>query len=172
MYLEDSNGRSQENPTPAMITGTLEQIGTTLDHCILELDGDEFVQAAGAPGRLFVQYGASGSLLNSERADLDVATVARVFTDAMAGNDAWKTELGLRPAGGPAGSSAQTGTSAQPGARTTAAGTAGAAGEAAAGSSLKGEILGQVRRQAGREVSYGVGRMVRRFLRRLLGGRF
>ncbi|MFW5737649.1 MAG: hypothetical protein ACOCYX_01940 [Spirochaetota bacterium] len=164
MNLEVSNGTRHENPSPAVITATLEQIGTTLDHCILELDGDEFVQAAGAPGRLFVQYGASGSLLNSERADLDVATVARVFTDAMAGNDAWKSELGFRPAGGAAGAPAGT---------SGGAATAGTAGPATgAGSSLKNEIFGQVRRQAGREVSYGVGRMARRLLRRLLGGRF
>ncbi|MFW5744445.1 MAG: hypothetical protein ACOC2D_14305 [Spirochaetota bacterium] len=167
MYLEDSNGRIQANPSPAAISQALEQIGTTLDHCILQLDGDEFVQAAGRPGRLFVQYGASGALQESDRTDLDVATVSRVFSDAMAGNDAWKAELGFRPAGGPA---AQAESTDHPGARTSAAGTAGAAGTAA-GSSLKDEIFGSVRRQAGREVSYGVGRMVRRFLRRLLGGR-
>ena len=86
MYLEDSNGTRHENPSPAVITATLEQIGTTLDHCILELDGDEFVQAAGAPGRLFVQYGSGGTVQDSARTDLDVATVARVFSEAMAGD--------------------------------------------------------------------------------------
>lgn len=164
MNLEDSNGTRHENPSPAVITATLEQIGTTLDHCILELDGDEFVQAAGAPGRLFVQYGSGGTVQESARTDLDVATVARVFSEAIAGNDAWKTEMGFRPAGGAAGATAQTGP--------RASSATGAAAGAATGSSLKNEILGQVRRQAGREVSYGVGRMVRRLLRRLLGGRF
>lgn len=169
MNLEDSNGTRHENPSPAVITGTLEQIGTTLDHCILELDGDEFVQVYGGQGRLFVQYGSGGTLEESARTDLDVATVARVFSEAIAGTDAWKAELGFAPTGGAGGPSAQT--SRGP----VSAGTAGAGGpaaDAATGASLKDEILGQVRRQAGREVSYGAGRMVRRLLRRLLGGRF
>ena len=169
MYLEDSNGTRHENPSPAVITATLEQIGTTLDHCILELDGDEFVQAAGAPGRLFVQYGSGGTVQESARTDLDVATVALVFSEAMAGNDAWKTEMGFAALGGAAGATAQT---SRGSVSAATAGAGGPAADAATGASLKDEILGQVRRQAGREVSYGAGRMVRRLLRRLLGGRF
>jgi hypothetical protein len=153
MYLEDSNGRILENPTPSQVTAALEQVGTTIDHCVLGLAGDSFVQTTGGPGRLLVQYGGPQGLFESARSDFDVATVSRIFTDAMNGSDGWKSEYTFAPAG----------------TASAAPGTASAAPGTAPGGSLKDQIMGSVRQQAEREVSYGFGRMVRRLIRSVIG---
>jgi hypothetical protein len=160
MYLEDSNGRIHQSPSSELIHDTLDQIGGSLDHCILSLSDDSFVQAAGQPGRLLVQYGESDALFESTRADFDVATVARIFTDAMAGNDGWKTEFEFQPVDGAPGASGTPGNPSSAGRDTPQS-----------GGSLKDQILGSVRQQAGREISNGVGRIARKALRRFLGGR-
>jgi len=132
ILLEDSDGGIQNNPSEAQIRATLERIGSSLDHCVLHLPGDAFVQTAGDASGLLLEYGDATGLYASDRSDLDVATVTRIFSEAAAGGDGWKGEFSFRN-------------------------TDEASGRAAAGGSLKDQLLGQVKREISREASRGVG---------------
>ncbi len=157
-FLEDSEGRHQNDPSEAQIAATLERIGRSLDHCVLHLPGEAFVQTAGDASGLFVEYGDASGQYASDRSDFDVAAVTRIFAEAAAGRDGWKREFAFRPSGG----GAETG-GAEMG--KTSSGRLGTPG------SLKDQLLGQVKRELGREASRGVGNVIRKGIRGIIGRR-
>ncbi|MFP4484849.1 MAG: hypothetical protein ACOCYG_04230 [Spirochaetota bacterium] len=153
VFLEDSNGKHRNDPSDAEIAATLEQIGVSLDHCVLHLAGEAFVQSAGDASGLLVQYGDGSGVYESDRSDLDVATVTRIFVEAAAGRDGWKSEHTFhRLSGGP-----ETGQASPDSGRMQG--------------SLKDQLLGRVKREIGREASQGVGRVIRRGIRGIMGRR-
>ncbi len=92
--LEDSNGKRIANPGGEQILGTLNRIGTSIEHCILELgSSDDFIQAAGSRDRLLVQYRDSTGMYESARSDLDSKTVGQMLMDAIAGKNGWKSDF-------------------------------------------------------------------------------
>jgi hypothetical protein len=144
IFLEDSNGGTLNTPSEAQIAATLEQVGSSLDHCILHLPGDAFVQTAGGGSGLLVQYGDASGMYESDRSDFDVATVTRMFSEAAAGVDRWKREFSFRKTDEPGGGTGSEG-------------------------SLKEQLLGQVKREIGREASRGVGNLIRKGIRGITG---
>jgi hypothetical protein len=96
--LEDSKGKIIRAPSAAEIRSMLASIGRGQDHCVLDLGpSGGFVQAAGSPGRLVLQYRDDTGMYESVSSDLDAAAVERVFLDAMKGDFAWKGELQFNP---------------------------------------------------------------------------
>jgi hypothetical protein len=170
IFLEDSDGSHQNNPSEAQITATLERIGSSLDHCILHLPGESFVQTAGDSSGLLIEYGDATGLYASDGSDFDVATVARVFAEAAAGRDGWKNEFSFRKTDeAPGGADAGGRSFRMPGVG-SGTGTTGGAG-AGTGGSLKDQLLGQVKREISREASRGVGNIVRKGIRGIMGRR-
>ncbi len=146
VILEDSNGGRIADPSESQILSTVEHIGDSLDHCILHLGDEEYLQTAGERNRLFIEYADVGGMFRSAKADFDAATVARIFTSAGQGSHGWKREYVFE--------------------RTdTGAGAAGTGTGAGAEGSLKDQLLDSVKKGVQREASYGVGRMVRGLIR-------
>jgi hypothetical protein len=146
IFLEDSDGRRQNNPSEGQIVATLERIGSSLDHCILNLPDDSFVQTAGGGSGLLVQYRDASGMYESDRSDFDVATVARVFAEAATGGDGWKREHSFQKIDD-------------------------AVSGAVPGGSLKDQLLGHMKREISRETSRGVGNLIRKGIRGLSGRR-
>ncbi|MFP4373121.1 MAG: hypothetical protein ACLFPO_02220 [Spirochaetaceae bacterium] len=151
VILEDSNGGRIADPSESQILSTVEQIGDSLDHCILHLGDEEFLQTAGERNRLFIEYADVGGMFRSAKTDFDATTVARIFASAGQGSHGWKREYVFERTGAGDGVA---------GARVAGAGT-GAGAEA----SLKDQLLDSVKKGVQREASYGVGRMVRGLIR-------
>ncbi|MFW6228221.1 MAG: hypothetical protein ACOC2V_02075 [Alkalispirochaeta sp.] len=172
-FLEDSDGGMQDNPSEAQIAAILERIGTSLDHCVLHLEGDYFVQTAGDTSGLLLQYSDSSGFYESPATDFDVATVARIFADSAAGRDGWKQKYVFHRTDGPGGAeesvSPETSRGSSfrmPGTGTGSANEAGAGTLAGAGGgSFKDQLLNQVKREIGREASRGVGNLIRKGIR-------
>jgi hypothetical protein len=171
MELEDSAGKLVENPTPEQIEAALSDVGSRTDHCILHMDGESFVQTTGSRDRLFVQYSDGGEIMESDRHDFDAATVARIFVDAMAGRNGWKSDYAFASIGGGPDEGASEG-SRRPGlgglglpGGLGGTGTGGGIG----GQSMKDQLLNSVKREVNREVSRGVGGLVRKVIRSVSG---
>lgn len=176
IFLENSDGGSQSTPSEGQIAATLKRIGSSLDHCVLHLPGDAFVQTAGDASGLLLQYGDESGLYESDRSDFDVATVTRVFSEAASGGDGWKREITFRKtADAPGGAGAETGEESGVGGRSFrmlggGVGTGGAAGgDTASGGSLKDQLLRQVKREISRGASRGVGNLIRKGIRGIIG---
>lgn len=146
VILEDSNGGRFTDPSESQILSTVEHIGNSLDHCILHLGDDEYLQTAGERNRLFIEYSDVGGMFRSTKTDFDAATVARIFTAAGQGAHGWKREYVFERTG-------------------AGAGVAGAGTGAESDGSLKDQLLDSVKKGVQREASYGVGRMVRGLIR-------
>ncbi len=164
IYLEDSNGSCIQAPSDAQIRATLEQLGGALEHCILHLPGGAFVQTAGEPGRLVLEYADAEGRYESDHADLDVSTVASIFAAASIGDQGWKREHAFTRTGdGPVGGSGP-----------QAAGVEDAAPaeqlhheqnpERERGS-VKDDLLGGLKREISREASRGMRNLVRKGMR-------
>lgn len=167
LFLEDSEGNRRANPSASDIAATLRQIGDTLDHCILHLPGDAFVQTAGSRNRLLIQYADASGFFESAKSDFDTATVGSVFAAAMAGDDAWKGQYVFEKTG-KAGAAAETVPAGDsgPNRMDRPAGPDGPA-TPGAGGSLKDQLLGSVKRELNREASRGIGNLVRKGIRSL-----
>lgn len=154
VILEDSNGSRIADPSESQILRTVEHIGDSLDHCILHLGGEEYLQTAGEHNRLFIEYADAAGMFRSAKTDFDAGTVARIFADAIEGAYGWKREYVFDRTGAGAGvADGGTGSEAQPG------------GARASGTSVKDQLLDSVKKGVQREASYGVGRMVRGLIR-------
>lgn len=182
--LEDSNGQEVSNPSEAQIRETIAAVGTDIEHCILHLSDDSFVQTAGDRDRLLIEYSDSNGFFESGRVDFDAETVANIFAEAMNGNHTWKTEYNFSRSGEPSGSGgAESGRGGASGSETsgTRPGERGGAipgehghgghGTASMGGSLKDKVIGQVKREVGREATYGLNSIIRRVMRTIFGGR-
>ena len=160
VILEDSNGCRVADPSESQILSTVEHIGDSLDHCILHLGDEEYLQTAGEHNRLFIEYADAAGMFRSAKTDFDAVTVARIFADAMQGAYGWKREYVFDRTGAGAGvADGDTGSEAQPGGARSS-GTSGASG-----TSVKDQLLDSVKKGVQREASYGVGRMVRGLIR-------
>lgn len=142
--LEDSDGKTVKNPTEAQIISTLEKIGSTLDHCILDLGDPGFLQAAGSKGRLLIQYSDGSDMYESVKSDFTAAAVGKIFLDAMSGRTEWKKEFAFTSMNDTGGSGKSQGAA-------TGHGPAEAQNR-----SFKEGILGTVKN----EVSSGIGRLI------------
>ncbi|NBF41262.1 MAG: hypothetical protein GVY14_12695 [Spirochaetes bacterium] len=154
VILEDSNGGRVADPSESQILSTVEQIGNSLDHCILHLGGDEYLQTAGERNRLFIEYSDVGGMFRSTKTDFDAVTVGQIFAAAMQGSQGWKREYVFDRTGAGAGV-ADGGTGAE----------AHSGGARASGTSVKDQLLDSVKKGVQQEASYGVGRMVRGLIR-------
>ncbi|TVQ26132.1 MAG: hypothetical protein EA383_06285 [Spirochaetaceae bacterium] len=160
--LEDSTGATISNPSEAQIGETLDRIGSGIDHCIINLPNDSFVQAAGEHNRLFVEYRDGSGMYSSAKRDFDTAAVTRIFADAIGDKDGWKTDYNFQPKEGDAGETAQARES-------RIRGMAGAA--SGAGKRFGSQMAGQARREISSEASYGVSRFIRNLIRSVFRGR-
>ena len=146
VILEDSKEGRIADPSESQILSTVEHIGDSLDHCILHLGDEEYLQTAGERNRLFIEYADVGGMFRSAKTDFDAATVARIFTSAGQGSCGWKREYVFE--------------------RMDAGAEAAGAGKGAvAEGSLKEQLLDSVKKGVQREASPGVGRMVRGLIR-------
>ena len=164
--LEDSGGKAIENPSEDDVRGTVDRIGVSIDHCTLDLGQAGYVQAAGAPNALFVEYRDGTGMYSSPRADLDADAVGRIFVEAMNGRTEWKHEFAFESAGEAPGVR-----------RAEEAGIGGMSGRIGRrgryprdrGSGTGGGSLGdELRRTVGTEARFGLRRIVRRIIRNLL----
>jgi hypothetical protein len=161
MDLELSDGtiiRDVDRPT---LEAKIESLGSGTEHLILE-DGEAFIQAAGGPVEMMVQYNTGQGMMESSSGNVDSGTVKRIFSAFLEGKEGWKELISFQPVdGGPA-----------------PAGVSGSAGGAAQSSrepgsplpnvdSLKNNLLNSVKREAGNSFGYMVRRAIRRFLRRI-----
>ena len=142
VFLEDSEGRRHADPSAEQIGELLHQIGGQLDHCILHLPGDAFLQCAGDKSGLLIQYSDGRELFESGKSDFDPSTVASIFTKAMNGDKSWRDEYGFHPLGNTAGSDNDT---------------------------LKDQLLRAAKREIKRETSRGIGNLVRKGIRSITG---
>jgi hypothetical protein len=164
LFLEDSEGGIQNNPTESHIAATLGRIGDTIDHCILHLPGDAFVQTAGGRNRLLIQYADASGFFESAKSDFDTATVSGIFAAAMAGDDAWKGQYVFEKTGEAEGETEAGGGGAS---RMDRPGGPEEPTTPGAGGSLKDQLLGSVKRELNREASRGIGNLVRKGIRSL-----
>ena len=185
--LEDSEGRVVESPSEEAVRATVGAIGSSVDHCILDLGEAGFVQAAGSSGALIVEYRDSSGMYSSSGANLDVGTVQRIFVDAMSGRTEWKREIPFEPAtaGGGTGESAATEAGGRAGilsafggggpgfGRSARRGAAGALGGAGVGGRRMrgGSLSNEIARTVGSEARFGLRRFIRRIIRNLVRGR-
>ncbi len=185
--LENSDGTVIKDPADADLSSAIDRVGASLTHCILDLGDAGFVQAAGTPGRLTVEYRDGSGMYQSTGTALDAATVQGIFIDARNGRTGWKQEIAFEPIpeSGPEASGAGIGHggdfAAAPGARRSvstrgfasagAGGMLGARGIGARRQRGPRTLKDQVARTAGREVRFGIGRIIGRFIRSLLRGR-
>ncbi|MFP4432189.1 MAG: hypothetical protein ACOCW6_07550 [Spirochaetota bacterium] len=164
MFLEDSDGGRKNNPSEADIRATIARIGDSLDHCILHLPGDAFVQTAGGQNRLLIQYADASGFFESATADFDSATVGSIFAAAMAGDDAWKGQYVFEKTGEAEGETEAGGGGAS---RMDRPASPEGSATPVAGGSLKDQLLGSVKRELNREASRGIGNLVRKGIRSL-----
>ncbi len=185
--LEDSVGRVVESPSEDAVRGSVGAIGSSVDHCILDLGEAGFVQAAGSSGALIVEYRDGSGMYSSSGANLDTAAVQRIFVDAMNGRTEWKREFSFEPVatGGGTGDRAATdagggggilsafgggglGVGRRAGRRAPGArGGVGVGGRRVRGGSLSNEVA----RTVGSEARFGLRRFIRRIIRNLVRGR-
>lgn len=153
--LTDSAGGSVRNPSEAQIVATIERVGSGIDFCTLDLGASRFVQAAGSPGCLFVEYRDTSGMYRSSVA-LDGASVRRIFVDTRRGVTEWKSVYPFEVADPPRGTSDR---------------PLGSERRRVFGSAT-GSIKAGVHRALRREARYGMSRLVRRWLQRFFGRRF
>lgn len=170
IFLEDSHGGHQNDPTPAQIAATVERVGDSLDHCVLHLPGDAFVQTAGSPGALLIQYADATGMYESGDASFDATTVARVFTEAMRGTDGWKREFSFERTGdAEVSDDERTGATPRTASGTGTMETRGSDGAAHTNESMKDQIVRSVKQDIARQASRGVSNLIRRGIRSITG---
>ena len=169
VFLEDSEGHRHADLSPEQIGELLQQIGGKLDHCILHLPGDTFLQCAGDKSGLLIQYSDGRELFESGKSDFDPSTVAAIFGKAINGDMSWREEYVFRPLGSAAGgdTAASIGTGFAPRGSTVRE-----SDEASAGGnegSLKDQLLRAAKSEIKRETSRGIGNLVRKGIRSITG---
>lgn len=169
VFLEDSEGRRHAEPSAEQIGELLHQIGGRLDHCILHLPGDAFLQCAGDKSGLLIQYSDGQELFESGKSDFDPSTVASIFSKAMNGDMSWRNEYVFHPMGNPAGgdTASSTGSAFARGGSTDR--DSDDAGAGATEGSLKDQLLRAAKREIKRETSRGIGNLVRKGIRSITG---
>ena len=155
LTLNDSAGGSARDPSEDEIVRTIERIGSEIDSCTLDLGGSQFVQAAGLPGGLFVEYRDASGMYRSA-VTLDSAAVRRIFVDTSRGETEWKCVYPFAVADLPRRRSDRP---ARPERRRVFG-------------SATGSIKAGVHRALRREARYGMSRLVRRWLQRFFGRPF
>lgn len=160
MDLELSDGTMFNDVDRATLEKKIDILGSGTDHLILG-DGDDFIQAAGVPGEMVVQYNTGTGMMESTSSRLDAATVKKMFLAFFEGDDGWQNLVPFQPMDGGAPQSTASGAS-EP------MGTGRGSSSITDVNSLKAGILNSVKREAGNSIGY----MVRRFIRRIFRGLF
>lgn len=95
MQLEDSNGKVTHAKSEEDVKTAVAQIGETTDHCILH-DNDSFIQAAGEPSNLHLEYRDSSGYYEADEA-LSRQRVAELFAAFFRKDSSWKTQCAFSP---------------------------------------------------------------------------
>lgn len=100
MTLEDSNGRVREPVDDRMIDDAVGRLGRgEFEHLILA-EGTRFIQAAGGPEGLLLEYNDGGTHFTSATAGLPEELITRALKGFLHNQPGWNAVTSFNPAGG------------------------------------------------------------------------